>query len=439
MSAPQSVLPKLLITAPTAFNHVTGNGITFGNLFRGWPQDRLCTVHNDDVPVSYDICSTYYKLSEPELDRPAIFRGLGRATKQATFPAPSGPSASSGGLLRRAKRMVFGDGLPERGRLSPSLELWIAKFQPEVLYTTLGSNAIMELIVQIHYRFALPLVVHFMDDWQSAIYRGGLLSAIERRRMQRLIATLVEAASVRLGIGEGMSREYASRFGRPFLAFQNTVDVARSSALAKRDSRIGNPIRLLYAGSVLGFAQADSLVTCCEVVAALRREGMAIALDIYSPSNQTGPIRDRLMCSDAIRLHDVITDDTLFFQAIAVADILLLPVNFDTHSTRYVRLSMPTKVPSYLVSGTPVLVYGPKGVAQVEYAREAGWGYVVDDPNPTLLGNAIKLLAQDFGLRERLSTAARRVAAERHDAAVVRPGFQLALANASRSTRGGLL
>jgi glycosyltransferase involved in cell wall biosynthesis len=271
-----------------------------------------------------------------------------------------------------------------------------------------------------------------MDDWQSAIYRGGLLSVIERRRMRRLIATLVEAASLRLAIGDGMAREYSARFGRPFLPFQNTIDAARWSALAKRDLTPGEPLRLLYAGSVLGFAQADSLVACCEAVAALRRDGLAIALDIYSPPEQLAPLRARLACDEAIRLHDVIADDETYFRTLAAADILLLPVNFDPHSVRYIRLSMPTKVPSYLVSGTPVLVYGPAETTQVAYARDTGWGHVVDRPDPALLRAAIRRLASDRPLRETLSATARRVAADRHDAAVVRVGFQAALTAAGR-------
>jgi glycosyltransferase involved in cell wall biosynthesis len=421
----------VLFVTPAAFNQVSGGGITFSNLFRGWPRDHLATVHNDRVPVSHDVCASYYELGDAELTLPAILRRL-RSSVQPAGAAVSNTGVASYSLLRRAKRLVLGDGLPERGRLTPALEAWITAFRPDLLYTILGNNAMMELIDSIRRRFALPLVVHFMDDWQSAIYRGGLLASIERRRMHRLIGTLVDAASTRLGIGDSMCEEYHRRFGRPFLAFQNTVDVARWRSVAKRNLAVGQELRLLYTGSVLGFAQAESLVACCTAVAALRREGMAIALDIYSPPDQTAPLRARLACDEAIRLHDVITDDATYFRALAEADILLLPVNFDAHSVRYIRLSMPTKVPSYLVSGTPVLVYGPAGVAQVEYAREAGWGHVVDVPDPAMLRAAIKLLAGDRTLREALSATARRVAAERHDDATVRTAFQATLATAAR-------
>lgn len=338
-------------------------------------------------------------------------------------------------MLRRLKSAIFGDGLPERGRLSAPLAAWIEAFRPDIIYTILGSTGMMALIEQIQRRFALPLVVHFMDDWQSAIHRGGLLSALQRRHMHALIARLVAAASLRLGICDAMCEEYAARFGRSFQPFQNTVDVARWAALAKRDVAVGAPIRLLYTGSVLGFAQCDSLVECCAAVALLRGEGLPVELDIYSPPAQTAPLRDRLLCDGTIRLHDVISDDEAYFRTLAQADILLLPVNFDAHSVRYIRLSMPTKVPSYLASGTPVLVYGPRGVAQVEYARSAGWGHVVEGPDRAALAGGIRRLAQDGALRRELSATATRVAAERHDSASVRVAFQAALTAVPREAR----
>jgi glycosyltransferase involved in cell wall biosynthesis len=426
--------PRVLFITAAAFNHVTGGGITFSNLFRGWPKDRIATVHNDPVPVSTDVCERFYRLGASEIDVWPILRRLRPARSDAAVADGNATPSSAHGLLRRVKSLVFGDGLPEHGVLSPELEAWIAEFRPDVIYTILGGTGLMQVIRAVQRRFAVPLVVHFMDDWQSAIHRGGLLSPWQRRRMQRLIADLVGSARSAMGICDAMCEEYEQRFGRPFAPFQNTVDAARWSAIAKSDLRIGSPIRLLYAGSVLSFAQAESLVDCCAAVLSRNAEGAETELEIYSPPAQVAALRERFSAASTIRFSDVIADDEAYFRSLAAADILLLPVNFDEFSIRYIRLSMPTKVPSYLVSGTPVLVYGPAGVAQVEYARDAAWGHVVDQRTAPRLAAAIECLAGDLDLRRRLSAAARRIAAERHDAAVVRRRFQAALAEAARGS-----
>ncbi|MDB5405521.1 MAG: hypothetical protein JWL84_433 [Rhodospirillales bacterium] len=419
--------PRVLFITAASFNHVTGGGITFSNLFRGWPKDRIATVHNDAVPVATDVCEHYYRLGAGEIETWPILRRFRPASSGNNASDVDATPSAAPSLLRRAKTLVFGDGLPERGRLSPKLEAWIAGFRPDLIYTILGGTGLMEVIRAVQHRFAVPLVVHFMDDWQSAIHRGGLVSPWQRGRMLRLIAEIVRSSRTAMGICDGMCSEYAQRFGRPFAPFQNTVDASRWSAIAKRDRRVGSPIRLLYAGSVLSFAQAESLADCCEATVALNEAGTKVELEIYSPPGQVAALRHCFAGVPAIRFSVVIADDDAYFRSLAAADILLLPVNFDEFSVRYIRLSMPTKVPSYLVSGTPILVYGPRGVAQVDYAGSAGWGEIVDRRDAALLRQAIVRLASDMDLRDHLSQTAQRLAAERHDSATVRTQFQAAL------------
>jgi hypothetical protein len=118
------------------------------------------------------------------------------------------------------------------------------------------------------------------------------------------------------------------------------------------------------------------------------------------------------------------------------ADALLLPVNFDSHSVSLMRYSMPTKVPSYLVSGTPCLVYGSADTAQVQYARDAGWGHVIAERSLLALKAGLRRIVEDMPLRQTLSAAARK-ASVNHDEKRVRPMFQHVLRQAAfaHSTR----
>lgn len=428
--------PRVLFVTPAAFNRISGGGITFTNLFQGWPKDALSCVHDDPIPTTDEVCQRYWQLGPDEIRawgplqrlRGSVVRAS-MANGDATVVAP--PTLTRQ-LLQAAKQKVFGTSMPEVGRLSPGLEAWIAAFRPQMLYTILGGNGMMELVEAIRVRFDLPLVVHFMDDWVEAHHRKGWLAFIERRRMLRLVDHATRQAARCLAIGSSMAEAYQTRYGRPFEAFQNTIDVARWSAAAKADPAPTGRLHLLYTGSILPFAQADSLAECCRVIAELADDGMEIFLDIHAPDFLVEPLRNRLCVSDVIRIRPSITDDTEYFAALAAADGLLLPVNFDSASVAFIRYSMPTKVPSYLVAGTPVLVYGPAQVAQVDYARRAGWGLVLDRRDPEGLKAALHRLAEDGELRRQLWLNARQVAAERHDAAVVRRRFQAMLAQVAK-------
>ncbi len=422
--------PRVLFLTPAAFNRTTGGGITFGNLFAGWPKDRLATAHNDPVPVTTETCERYYRLGPGEIRRWGPLEWIAPAAGGGSSGAPAG-SKSSKGFLRAAKSLVFGEQLPDTGELSPALERWIAEFKPQVLYTILGSNAMMELADAVQKRFQLPLVIHMMDDWPETSYGGGALGFLARGRMQRLLGQLMRRAVLRLGICDAMCEAYAARYGGEFVPFQNAIDGARWAGAETRDAAAKKPAQLVYVGSILPFAQHDSLADCCQAVAQLGREGEAVRLSIYSPALYAAQYRERFTVAPNIELHDAITDDETFFRVITQADALLLPVNFDAGSVRYIRYSMPTKVPAYLFSGTPILAYGPAEVAQIRYAAERDWALAVTRRGAAPVAAGLRRLLQDTALRARLSQNARRTAFERHDAAQVRAQFQARLARAA--------
>lgn len=415
--------PRVLFITPHAFNKVTGTGITFTNLFHGWPKNSIATIHDDTVPVTSDVCDAYYRLGGDEIrkfggalankptDRTGPDAGL-----ESSAPARSKP-------LQAVKNLIFGDGLPQRGVLTPRLEAWIEDFRPDVIYTILGSNGLMDIVEAVQQKFDAPLVVHIMDDWMSGAFRGGLLGPVQRRRMLGSIRRIVEKSSLRLGICDAMCAAYSRRFGVPFQAFQNTIDSEGVARYGTDPAVIGNPVKIVYAGSVFAYAQRQSLIDCCQAVNQLADEGVSVQLDIHCLPSHIAGMEDRFTVGPAINLHGPLADDDDFFSTIGNADILLMPANFDQKSIDFIRYSMPTRVPAYMASGTPILVYGPDDVAQVQYAEKAGWGHVIDKPGITAVQTAIRRLSEDLDLRGHLSSAARKLAREHHDSDVVRRQF----------------
>lgn len=449
--------PRVLFVTPHAFNKVTGGGITFTNLFQGWPQDHIATVHDDPEPTTGDVCRHYFTLGRAELDyvqpfaaaRDLLQRGRGldggpsgpTARPDIHDATPIQPLASSGGLMNRLAGFgldLLGGGLPTRGRLTPRLEAWIAEFRPQVLYTILGSNGMMDLIEAIRKRFDLPMVVHIMDDWMAARHQSGLLGPSLRRGMLRRVGHAMSMAHTRLSISGAMSEAFAARYGADFEAFQNTMDIARWHEFARKHAQAGRPADILYVGSIFPDAQLEALVDCCQAVAALNRSGFPAQLTISSPSGHAARHADRLAIDPAIRIVDTIRDDETFFRRIAVADLLLLPVNFNQETVRFIRYSMPTKVPAYLAAGGPILAYGPAETAQMRYAQSDGWAFTLTAPGVDKLQGALRRALEDSEARKRVMAAARDAAARNHDAAVVRRRFQDRLVAAAARTKADM-
>jgi glycosyltransferase involved in cell wall biosynthesis len=430
--------PRVLFITPVAFNPYSGGGATFTSLFLGWPKDRLATIHNDYFPSPDNVCENYFLLGLEELDFIPLFSALRR--RRANKVIPSGARADIKDKPRQrwldaARELILGDSVPEQARLTAHLASWIERFRPDVIYTILGSNGMMSLIQQIQAQFDLPIVVHIMDDWANAAHRKGLFAPLERRVMKRQLAHFFETATARLGISPAMCEAYARRYGRPFTPFQYALDLQRWGDVSKRDLSVRNIPEISYVGSIFRNAQLNSLIDCAHAVAALNDEGFPLRLKISTSASNVARFGKLLSVHPRITLDAAAVSDDTFFQGLAEADALLLPVNFDRASVDFIRYSMPTKVPAYLNSGTPVLAYGSSETAQIRYATDRRWALVVSNRSMDTLKDALKRIISDMSLRKELSGAARCAAAD-HDASTVRTGFQEVLRQAARRQDG---
>lgn len=434
-----SAYPRVLFVTPCAFNGVTGGGVTFSNLFRGWPKDRLACVTTDAVPVSFEVCERYFTLGGAERRRgwPWSWVAPVRACGGEHLPdAVATPDTARGTSPSLARRLLGSAGPPEAGVLSERLRGWVAAFKPDVIYTILGDCVMIDLVEQLADAFDLPVVLHCMDDGVTEPSRTGLYGRGFNTRYRAGFRRLVDRAADRLAICDAMAEAYAQRYGRPFAAFHNAVAF---EAIAKRhrpaDALRNDPPRILYAGSIYPVAQDRSLLDCCAAVARLNKAGKPVELHVHTSRSLFGHYTQQVERHDGCTFYDALEVDGAFFEAITSADLLLLPSNFDAASQRFVGLSMPTKVPAYLASGTPTLVYGPRGVAQVRAALDDGWGLVVDQHNPPespgVLDDAIARLLADGALREQLAVEAAALAAEHHDAPTVRRRFRDTLRRAT--------
>lgn len=422
--------PKVLFITTCSFNKISGGGITFSNLFNGWPIENIATVHCDDNVSSNNICNTYYKLTSREIH----YLGF-RKTSRSNFSNSTSNSSNlffnkRSNFIRKFKFFLFGNNFPNSGHLSSDIIEFIDNFKPDVIYTILGFSAIIDLVDKISVKYDIPVITHIMDDWISSNYTSGLFGFIERNRVSNRFNKAIAKSSKAIVISESMKKEYESRYDRNFIVIHNAIDVKRINITHRKfiQNECG-VFKIIYTGSIYPYAQLDSLVLFCNAIIELNNQGFNIEFIIYSPSSMTSQLERDFMCYNFINFLEPIQDDDIYFKTLALADILLLPSNFDSASLKFIGLSMPTKVPSYLVSGTPILVIGNIGSAQVEYALSVGWGLVVTIPDITIIGKNILELLTNENLRKKLILRARDVAFQFHNIEVVRSEFQNLFSN----------
>ena len=84
------------------------------------------------------------------------------------------------------------------------------------------------------------------------------------------------------------------------------------------------------------------------------------------------------------------------------ADILFLPLAFNSPIPEVIKTSAPGKMGEYLASGRPVLVHAPADSYVSWYFKEHACGMVVDWNEPAGLAQAIRRILDDAALRQQL-------------------------------------
>lgn len=428
-SAALQTFPRTLIISPSVFNSYTGTGVMLTNLFRHWPKERLAIAHSDVFPVNEEVCGHFFFLTANEIPWIAPFSLFQKeAAPQSMNASPQSATASA---ARRLFKKYIATELPRSYCFTPAFTSWIENFRPDLIYTVVN-DAHLPFVLAAGKKWNVPVAAHMMDDWPTAASNKGSLGFWFQSRTKRNLARLFRSAKLRLCISEEMAEEYRRRYGFDFQHFHNGVDVERYGPLARTQWGSGDPFQLTYIGSLLPYAQLGSLLDIARVVNEMRSEGLRIELNIFSPWSKM--VETKFEKYSGVTLSNALEDADVF-PALVKSDVLLIPANFDQYSQKFIRYSLPAKIPMYMLSGSAILAYGPSTVSYIQQAARGEWSVAVQNRNLEELKLAIKRLHADPRLRERIGKKGQEICRAVHDNSHLRADFQESLKNASASVR----
>ncbi|MGP1273036.1 MAG: glycosyltransferase [Phycisphaerales bacterium] len=430
--------PRVLVISTISFNLEAGGGVTMSNLFGGWPRDRIAQIYSYGVKnKDKSVCRTYYHI--PAMDRPAAWQ--------------EGRPLFAEGIMGRALRR----GKARRAlRVPAQLQEAIAfarQFKPDVAYCRPMDkpSAYWWLCRDLCRLLGIPYVTHIMDDWPARYAEeapggradgvpGGIRGRLKAQRLDRSLRSLLGDASANIAISPEMAAAYLERYGRRFVPFHNTVDVgrwrsARSTPLPGRPG-IDRDFVIRYIGVVTPDKEMHALQEIARAARRLHGAGRRIRMEIHCGPAWNDAVDEHLADPPVVRRGEFIRQPDLP-RVLSGADLLVLPMNFDERSMRYVGYSMQTKGPEYMAAGKPIMVYGPPSNPNVRYARDAGWALVVDrhSPDGALLAERIDMMIREPSIGAAVAARAAETVSRNHDVAVVRAGFQELIARVAAGER----
>ncbi len=421
---------RVLVVNGYPFTRATATGITLLSLFKGWPPERLACFHVSQLAPEPGIAEWTWNvgtLNDPFARRvfPLFGKrlyGAGAATEAARPSHASGPRSVSG-----VRALVSEQHAAELSRfvVPTSVMREVREFQPDVIYTMLGSNRVMRLVLDLSDACSIGVVPHFMDDWPATAYGRSVLRPVLRFRMRALLAAVLARAPVRMAIGRDMADEFERRYGGAFASFMNAVEPA---ALERAEPPpVRRVVRLLYAGG-LHLGRWRSLRDIGRALASLHREGLDAELVVHTQSRFAGEAR-RLESSGVVHVAGPLAPDSVP-AALRTADILVHVESFNNSSQRYARYSMSTKIPECMAACRPILAYGPGDLASVRYVSDCGAGVAVGTRDEHALVGELRRLIASRQMREQLGRRGFDMAIAHHNAEAQRERFRLLLASA---------
>ncbi len=263
----------------------------------------------------------------------------------------------------------------------------------------------------------LPLFVYMHSLWEETTD-----APMDRRMARRLEGRIFRSATAVYAPTRFAIDHYMRKHGVEVRLLPHAVnfdDAKPPGEVVPRDEK--DPHVILFTGGVYNMNR-DALVLMVEVVEKLERlpDGRGVKLVVCAPNDARALTKIGVA---GARVETRFVDSRTAMRLQKEADILYLPLAFDTPWKDEVRTVYPTKAVEYLVSGTPILLHAPDDSYTVHEARETGWALVVDRRDPATLRQAIVRLLTDRALREAL-TAAARSAAENRDAERIAAGLR---------------
>ena len=224
-----------------------------------------------------------------------------------------------------------------------------------------------------------------------------------RRLAERFEPRLMKGARGIIVPNEFMRDELCARYNVEASVIRNCCDLSLYESPDANDicgNDSGDEIRIVYTGA-LSEAQIEAFRNLMKALDVLGRA--SVRLHLYTA--QSPSVLDEKGIAGPIIFHGhKTTSEAALIQR--RADVLFLPLAFDSKYPAVIKTSAPGKMGDYLAARRPVLVHAPPDSFLAWYFREHGCGLVVDENDPAKLAEGLERLLKDCDLRAQLCSRA---------------------------------
>lgn len=267
-------------------------------------------------------------------------------------------------------------------------------------------------------RLGIPFMPYMFDDYNFQ------WTGVQRKIAGKAESYILPRCEGLIVPNESLQREYYQRHRLTATVVHNLCQLPDLEALDTLPKTLPREsFNIVYAGSVY-HAHFDAFRNLLSALALI--DDVHIALHIYT-EQQREELEQAGIAADCLHLQQHVSQSEIS-KILRDADILFLPLAFNSPIHEVVRTSAPGKTGEYLATGKPVLVHAPQDTFISWYFKEHGCGVVVDRPDAGKLAAAIRQIMTDVDFAKSIALKAVGTAKRDFEIGTVRQQFKAAVA-----------
>ena len=363
-------MKNILIINGEPFQDQTATGITLKSIFNLYPKSNLYFIHLSKLQPDLYYSSNVFSFFKDDIE-------IEKFNSDISFvPMTNSIFPSLKNELRQ-----WADLYPMQ--FSSRITNFIVESKCDFIYSTLGNIRIIKLVLYAQKLLNCNIIPHFMDDWKESIYDSKRF-LIHNFFLRRGLKNIFKKSKHGLAISEKMAVEYQNQYNIQFLTIMNCVP---DSQILIPTVKLENELILVYTGG-LHLNRWKSLLIFSKAMQLIINE-YDFKLEIYCST------KDRL---EYEKLFEKFTF-VYFMGYVPVYDIekvlfrsdfLIHCESFDSKFIKYTRLSLSTKIPTYLKQGKPIIAIGPNEIESIDYLSRHNAAIIFDNNDINMIAYQIK-------------------------------------------------
>lgn len=246
----------------------------------------------------------------------------------------------------------------------------------------------------------IPLGIYMFDDY---VYQW---KGLNRSLSKALAPGLFNDAMGIIAPNEYLRDEYQKNYEVKADVIHNPCEIYDINEIDKKPSVFNRDnINIVYTGSIYG-AHYDAFKNLVDAVKL--SEDKNIRIHLYTSTSKED-LKSKGIFGDFMVFHSYVSQEEIP-TILRNADILFLPLAFNSGFPEVIKTSAPGKTGEYLASGRPILVHAPSDSFLSSYFTKNKCGVVVDKDDPMLLISAVEDLIKNDELKNEISKNAREAA-----------------------------